>query len=793
MAFGSLDGLWDHSPQSVVIINPAGRILAANAAATQRLADASPDGLENQDYFALLPTTLAESRRARLAALLAPPPQTDQPVTVERVPDPRSGMRLVRCTMARLDEDGAAPRIAVFEDDTLTVAAPPTQEEARFFPPTPPGPPNERRLESRFRKAFDQAPIGMALVDTEGRWRRVNRALTIILDRQPEDLVGHAMVSMTHPDDWAADLAWLDRALTGDAPPFDREKRFMRPNGSIVWARVTAALMGRGNHAPGEIVAQVLDITPKRRVEEALRASESRFRETFSAAAHGMAILDLNGRFQEVNPALCRMLNMGEKTLLTLDMAAVTHPEDLSVHVEAMRRLLSGDVRVFSAEKRFQRKGGGVVHAHMAFALARDGNGRPRHVISHVQDITRQVEAEVRLHQAVETAEQALLTKTRFLAAASHDLRQPLQALNLFVSVLAKRVTDKATQDIIAKIDRSLTALGDLLNTLLDVSRLEAGSILPEPRACDGALLLRRLVEELAPVAGERSLRLRLVAPSVTLHTDPHLLEIVLRNLIGNAIKYTDPGGRVLVGGRRQGHAVRLDVIDTGHGIADDQLTLIFQDFHRVAEERRTDPGGGLGLGLGIVSRVTQLLDVAVSVASTVGRGSRFSVTVPCVDIGTETASSDLLARPDAVGDPSASPNATAPHIVVVDDATQVRDSLALLLDGWGFRVTAFSNLVELTEALLTDSLDRPDAMVVDFHLPHQRTGVEAVALTRGHFRAPIPALILSGDAQTQRLHDINRGHLPVLQKPVPPDRLRIKLAELLRNRHGTPPSPTVP
>lgn len=796
------------SPQAVVVLDHTGVVLAANPAAARRLDAENADdaeALRGQDYFSWLPEPLAQARRARMIALLktGAPTAESRVVTVERVPDPNAGIRLVRCTMALMAPDSDAPSplsgsdspwVVVFDDDALTLAVAPSGSDAAFVPPPHPAPANDRRLEARFRNAFDQAPHGMALLDTEGRWRRVNHALTVILDRPAEALVGHSLLSVTHPEDWAADLEWLDAALGGDETPYDREKRYLRPNGTIVWARVTGALIRGEDGTPREVVAQILDITPKRRMEEALRASESRFRETFSAAAHGMAIIDLNGRFQEVNPALCRILNRGETELLSLDMPAVTHPEDHGVDLEAMRRLLGGETRVFTAEKRYLRKGGGVVHAHLALALARDGHGRPHHVIAHVQDITRQVEAEMRLHQAVETAEQALLTKTRFLAAASHDLRQPLQALNMFVSVLAGRIEEPSTLTIIHKIERSLAALADLINTLLDVSRLEAGAILPEPRACDGAALLARLADELEPMARERSLRLRVVAPSVMLHTDPHLLEIILRNLIGNAIKYTDPGGGILLGGRRQGRFLRLDVIDTGHGIADDQLALIFQDFHRVSDERRADPGGGLGLGLGIVSRVALLLGVEVTVASTPGRGSRFSVRVPRQEA---EAAADRAAAwlPNGAIDGAVAPASDAapttgpsPHLVIVDDDATVRDSLALLLEGWGFRVTAFSSLVELTEALLTDSLTCPDAMVVDFHLPNHRTGVEAVALARGHFRAPIPALILSGDAQTRRLHDANRGRLPVLQKPVAPDRLRLKLTELLRDRPGLPP-----
>jgi PAS domain S-box-containing protein len=766
------------SPQAVFLLDDAGRILAANAAAAAAREVDAPDTLIGTDYFEPLAGNIAAKRRTRMEAVLNATTDVGRSRAAERIPATDGGSRLVRCTIAAVD--GPAPAVvAVFEDEEVS----------------PEAAPGNRRSENRFRNAFDRAPQGMALLDTEGRWRRVNRALLDMLGHPESDLIGRSLLSVTHVEDWARDIAWLDAALAGDTTPFDAEKRFLRADGTVIWAHVTRVMTRDPDGTPREIIGQFIDTSRRHEVEAALRASESRFREAFEAAPHGMAMCGLDGRFIEVNTTLCRILHRNEATLTSLDVTAVAHPEDHNVYLEAARRLLADDVRVFAGEMRFVRPDGTDLRGHVSVALARDGHGRPHHLIMHLQDITRQVEAEVRLHEAVATAEQALLAKTRFLAAASHDLRQPLQALNLFVSVLSGRETDPAKKDILAKVERSLEGLADLMNTLLDISKLEGGAILPDQRSFDLHPMIRRLAEEFTPMAADVGLTLRVVPPTATVFSDPALLEIILRNLIGNALKYTRRGGRVLLGARRLegGQRLRLDIIDTGEGIPADQRQLIFEDFHRVMPEPGAESRSGLGLGLGIVNRVARLLGATVAVDSTVGRGSRFSVTVPCQVPGAvpESGKEDP-ARHARSTLQEAGAHATAAdragrgllHLVVVDDEAPVRESLTLLLEGWGHRVSAFAGLSDLTEALLTDALTCPDVMLADFRLPSGRTGVEAVALARGHFRRAVPALLLTGDTESQRLRDASRGGLPVLRKPVRPDQLRLKLAEMIGALH---------
>lgn len=793
MSTARLERLWDLSPQATVLLDRAGGIVHANRAAADCLGAADPDALTGRDYFAMLPGPVGQARRARMDAILDPArTESTQRRVVEPWLGPERPERLVRCTMMPLaavvpespgDRSGGPdPRAAlvVFEDQEVAPEA-----VAR-----------DRRSESRFRNAFDMAPHGMALLDSEGRWRRVNRALSEMLGRPPSALEGRSALSVTHPEDWSRDMAWLDAVQGGETKHFDAEKRYLRLDGTIVWARVTGAWLPPRYGAPAEIIAQIADVTRRHVAEDSLRASESRFRETFAAAPHGLAIIALDGRFEEVNTALCRVLGREEADLLTLDIAAVSHPEDHNLELEAARRLLAGDTRVFSGEKRYLRPDGAVIQAHVSLALARDGTGKPRHFIAHVQDITRQVESETRLHEAIAASEQALLAKTRFLAAASHDLRQPLQALNMFVSVLSGRETDPSKQTILEKVERSLDGLSELMNTLLDISKLEAGAILPDPRPFNIASLMNRLAEEFGPMAEAAGLSLRMRAQAIMLDSDPALIEVILRNLIGNALKYTEPGGRILVGARMRdgGRRLRLDVVDTGHGIPEDQRQLIFEDFHQVRASGRSS-SGGLGLGLGIVSRVARLLGLQISMESRPGHGSRFSILIPRhADAGANAPriETDGTAAPgqdmDDAGrvvpaDDIVGAHRGRLHMVVVDDEAPIRESLSLLLEGWGHRVSAYAGLSDLTEALLTDALAAPDVLLVDYRLPSGRTGLEAVALTRGHFRAPIPALLLTGDTGSQRLREANRGGLPVLQKPVRPDQLRVKVADLVQAR----------
>jgi signal transduction histidine kinase len=373
-----------------------------------------------------------------------------------------------------------------------------------------------------------------------------------------------------------------------------------------------------------------------------------------------------------------------------------------------------------------------------------------------------------RLYRQLEAAN---LAKSRFLAAASHDLRQPLHALNLFVAQL-RTETDQAERNrVTAQIDAAVTAMNDLFNALLDISKLDAGVLAPDVTDFPLAHILQRIERTFAPAAREKGLRLRIVPTDAWVRSDSILLERVLLNLASNAIRYTDRGG-VTVGCRRRGCLLRIEVWDSGIGIPEDQRENIFGEFYQVADPDRSRRGG-LGLGLAIVDRLCRLLDHRLEVTSTPGRGSRFAFSLPMVAVPQEPIEHAI--SPKAMADP-----VSGKLIVVIDDDALALDAMRGLLRRWGcFVVTAESE----SEALATLAGDdrRPDLIISDYRLDDGHTGIEAIQRLRSALRACIPAFLVTGDIAPERLREASANGFHLLHKPVEPMVLRAMLNQILK------------
>jgi len=363
-------------------------------------------------------------------------------------------------------------------------------------------------------------------------------------------------------------------------------------------------------------------------------------------------------------------------------------------------------------------------------------------------------------------AERASLSRSKFLAAASHDLRQPVQSLLLLIAVLKERLAGTAADRVVDNMEESVDALCLLLDSMLDISKLDAGIIVPNLETVGLGRLLSRLAGEYRLRAAEQNLTFRFVPTSVRARTDPLLLERVLRNLIENALRYC-PSGRIVVGCRHQGSAVRIDVIDTGIGIPDTQLEPIFDEFHQVGNTSR-DRAQGLGLGLAIVRRIMRLLGGTVEVDSMIGRGSRFSITLPQT-VGVEGTPT-----------PTASPAEGGGHAVLVieDDAT-LRGSLRIMLEDWGFRPELAATGEEAV-AMAAGSC-RPALIVSDYRLTTAMSGIDAVTRIRALLGRPVPSLIITGDTAPERITEVHASGFRILHKPVAAIELRRALSDMLR------------
>ncbi|CAH2602626.1 Histidine kinase [Rhodovastum atsumiense] len=386
-----------------------------------------------------------------------------------------------------------------------------------------------------------------------------------------------------------------------------------------------------------------------------------------------------------------------------------------------------------------------------------------------LHEIAERHAMEAALRKAKAEAEQANLGKTRFLAAASHDLHQPLNAARLFLGALAEQVSAGQPAWLVERSVAALDAVDDLLSTLLDIARLDGGAWPVEPASFPVAPLLARLAQEYRPQAQQAGLRLRLVQGSAVLHTDRRLLERVLRNLIGNAIRYTGRGS-VLIGCRRRGACASLEVIDTGIGIPEADQQLIFEEFRRLDGAPRPAERG-FGLGLAIVERIARLLGLGIEVSSRPGHGSRFAVRVPL---------GDAAAVPrEAPPPPMVATGFPGRLAVVVENDEGVRQAMTALLRGWGCIVVTAAS-AEAAIGRLEELDQGPDVILADYHLDGGGLGTEAIATLRRRYGDGVPALVVSGDRGEAMRADVRDLGLGFLAKPVAPARLRAMLAHLL-------------
>lgn len=359
-------------------------------------------------------------------------------------------------------------------------------------------------------------------------------------------------------------------------------------------------------------------------------------------------------------------------------------------------------------------------------------------------------------------AEQADEAKTRFLAAASHDLRQPMSALSMQLDALAFGVDGSARAQV-ARLQVSAAALSELLDGLLDLSRLDT-AMKVQPQSIDIAQLVRDLHAEFLPAAQARGLQLRLYAPpELPARVDPTLLLRALRNLLTNALRYTARGG-VLLAARRRGAAVRIDVVDTGIGIAPDHQPRVFDEFFQVASDANTP---GLGLGLALVKRIVAALRAEIRLRSRLGRGTRFTLVIPanvCPDRAEAPANAEAL---------------RGRQVLAIEDDPENRYALHALLQLWGCDVVAVESLESALLAMV-DARLAPDLLVSDYRLGAGPDGVTAIERLRDEFNRPLPAVLLTADEDHKAQAQLAASGIAVLRKPIGAERLKRALVEAL-------------
>jgi len=436
------------------------------------------------------------------------------------------------------------------------------------------------------------------------------------------------------------------------------------------------------------------------------------------------------------------------------------HPEDQERY-RAYLHDLSSENPSYVVTFRWGRPDGQEIWLEETGRAEFDTTGHVAKVVGLTRDVTERKRAEAELaasRKAVEVADRA---KSAFLAAASHDLRQPLQSLTLLANALKTHLQTAGGHLLIGRIERSLDLMKDVLDSLLDINRLETGVLTPAKSSVSLLDLFESIEDEFLEPVSERGLEWRLVRSRLAVDSDRRMLGLMLRNLLSNALRYTERG-KILVGCRRAGDKVRIEVWDSGIGIAEVHIGRIFDEHYQVEDRTHL---GSFGLGLAIVQRLGNLLGHRVEVRSRPGEGSCFSIEIPLAREGIIADSGKTAVPEKAAG------SAFRGTILVIEDDSFVRSGIEMLLAAEGLNVVAAASGHEALD-LITDKSVRPDLVLSDFNLPGRMNGIHSIEAVRKALARKIPAVVLTGDIRSEVLDAIAAHDVRIATKPVNADQL---------------------
>ncbi len=519
----------------------------------------------------------------------------------------------------------------------------------------------------------------------------------------------------------------------------------------------------------------------RRRMSAVMQLGDARYRRILDGSDQGFWEWNIRKRLFAASPRFDALLGYrpGESPLGRGRARDLVHPEDLPRLRLSVRRHLKGRNPFHRMEFRARTRGGAWRWLlTQGRVVERDERGRALMMAGTLTDVTERRRAEADLISAKQAAEAANVAKSRFLAAASHDLRQPLQASNLFISALERTRLDADQQKIARNLGLATRALGELLDALLDISKLDAGAVKPQLVPVEIYEIFQRIESEFASLALEKGLRFKLSFPTRPLifETDPGLLMGLLRNLVGNAIRYTEWGG-VLIGTRMRKNSLMIQVWDTGIGIKEGELPRIYEEFYQVDNPQR-DRGKGLGLGLSIVRRMADLLGYRLDCKSRYGRGTVFEITIPMKQACHLALTQALPAESRGGQDFSVLEGC---RCILVEDDPLVAAALETWLGSHGVSLRHFSSG---DEAMADPDIGRADFYVTDFRMPGKLNGIQLLNAIQEGAGHPIRGLIVTGDTSREQLDVFSRADWPVLHKPIEPRRL----LELMRAQFSGQP-----
>ncbi|WP_377298409.1 NahK/ErcS family hybrid sensor histidine kinase/response regulator [Rhizobium sp. SGZ-381] len=520
---------------------------------------------------------------------------------------------------------------------------------------------------------------------------------------------------------------------------------------------------------------------------EALQYNQDMLQTALSQMDQGVAVFDSSDRLAIWNRRFRTLLDLPEQVgqvgyPLGDIVGILTDRADISAEQGVT---VMGRIKALDTPFSLALRGGERIIEVRSNAMPDDG------IVATFTDMTDRVAAAQALRQANETleqrveertaeltrvnrelaearaaAEEANLGKTRFFAAAGHDILQPLNAARLYSSSLVERLGQSDNSALVRNIDSALESVESILGAVLDISRLDTGAMKPRVTSVPLDDLMRRIETDFAPIAREKRLKFRVMPTSLSVRTDPNLLRRLVQNLVSNAIKYT-LSGKVLVGVRRRGREVVIEVVDSGIGIPSSKFKTVFKEFARLDEGART--AAGLGLGLSIVDRISRVLSHPVELASTPGRGTIFRVRVPR-DLG-RPRSLAVSEGPQPLPQPL-----SGLKVLCIDNEPKIVEGMTLLLSGWGCTVSTAGSLAAI-DRLLEQGTASPDVVIADYHLD-DGTGIEAILKLRAHTGTALPGLLLTADRSQEVRMQADQYGLGLQHKPVKPAALRAYITQ---------------
>lgn len=613
-----------------------------------------------------------------------------------------------------------------------------------------------RRTQHLLNRIVDSSLDVIYAKDLSGRYLLFNREMCRIVGKTSEQVIGSDDTDLFPPAQ-AATLRANDRLAIAGQEATSFEETIQSVDGERLYQSIKGPLRDDDGQVIG-VFGISRNITEQKRIEAALLDRDFRLSAIIGHSPSALSLKHPDGRYALANPNIQRIHHLAEEEILgktDFDL----YPE------ETARRLRANDELVLRTQARHSIQeiipvdGQERIFMSHIFPVP-DATGNLLYICRISLDITERVRYENDLKTAMVEVERANNAKSRFLAAASHDLRQPLSAISLYAGLL-KNTPRPSDQKVVASMQECIGSLSALLTDLLDLSKLEAGVVKPTVSNFSVVELFEGIQSLQMPEALTKGLSLRCIPSTLTGRTDIVLFRRLLNNLVSNALRYTEHGG-VLIGCRRWQGKTWVEVWDTGIGIPADRTAEIFEEFKQLGDQARNQ---GSGLGLAIVSKMAALLGLGIRVRSRPGRGSVFAVELP-------------LGEAECVmpASPPHAPTTRALRIAFVEDNPMVRDAMLAGLRGLGHEIVATA-----TKASLLAELKHfvPDIVVSDYRLTQGETGIEVIAAVRSHLRTELPAILITGDTDPDLLRSMSARGIAVLHKPVDLDTLQAYLEDL--------------